>query len=203
MSSTFTGTKGGGARRRGPRRGACAAGLAALALLVTACGDDPAGAQVPDGWQVMRTDSVEVARPASFTEQGPGERSTYNAAAATLEEGGRTVAVITVQLGFTNARTPEQAAIGAEAGIALGATVEGQRDVRVAGGEKVRDARRIDFTFTAPGEPGGPAEGTRVDGVIVAGLDSAETAYAVRVDTAQGVLSDADVRRIVESIAVK
>ncbi|QNP65033.1 hypothetical protein [Streptomyces genisteinicus] len=203
MSSAFTRTTCGGARRRGPRRGAFAAGLAALALLVTACGDDPAGATVPDGWQVMRTDSVEVARPASFTEQGPGERGTYNAAAAVLEEGGRTVAVITVQLGFTNARTPEQAAIGAEAGIALGATVEGQRGIRVAGGEQVRDAKRIDFAFTASGEAGGPAEGTRVDGVIVAGLDSAETAYAVRVDSAEGALSDADVRRIVESIAVK
>lgn len=202
MSSTFSATAGGGARRRGPRRGAFAAGLAALALLVAACGDEQAGAKVPDGWQVMRTDSVEVARPATFTDQRPGERSTYNAAAATLEEGGRTVAVITVQLGFTNARTPEQAAIGAEAGIALGARVEGQRDVRVGGGEKVRDAKRIDFTFTATGEEGGPAEGTRVDGVIVAGLDSSETAYAVRVDAAQGALTDADLRRIVESIAV-
>ncbi|TXS56675.1 hypothetical protein [Streptomyces sp. t39] len=203
MSSTVISRTGGGAGRRGARRAGFAAHLAALALLVTACGNDPAGAPVPEGWQVMRTDSVEVARPPSFTEQGPGERSRYNAAAATLEEGGRTVATITVQLGFTNARTAEQAAIGAEAGIALGATVEGQRDVRVAGGEKVRDARRIDFAFTSSGEPGTPAEGTRVDGVIVAGLDSADTAYAVRVDAAQGALSDADLKRILDSIAVE
>jgi len=103
--------------------------------------------------------------------------------------------VITVQIGFTNADSVEEAAIGAEAGIALGSTLGKQQEIQVAGPEDHRQARRIDFEFTD--------QGSRIKGVIVAGLDSTDTSYAVRVDSARGKVSDGDLNRIISSITVK
>ncbi|NWF29690.1 hypothetical protein HW130_26120 [Streptomyces sp. PKU-EA00015] len=200
--STWSGEAATG-HRRTARRALAAVVLAAAVSLTAACGNGPAGAEVPEGWPRLTTDSVTVAHPPAFKEQGAGKRSKFNAATATLEEGGRTVAMISVQLDYTNADSVEEAAIGAEAGIALGATLEGQEDLRVAGPEKARDAKRIDFTFTSTGERGTPAKGTRVAGVIVAGLDSGESAYAVRIDAAEGRLSPDELKKIIDSIAVE
>lgn len=204
-SSTCVSTRSGEAAtrpRRTARRALAAVVLLAGVSLTAACGNGPAGAEGPEGWPQLSTDSVTVAHPPAFEEQGPGERSTFNAAAATLEEGGRTVAMISVQLDYTDADSVEEAAIGAEAGIALGATLGGQEDLRVSGPEKARDARRIDFTFTSTGERGTPAKGTRVAGVIVAGLDSHASTYAVRIDAAEGRLSPDELEKIIDSIAV-
>ncbi|MFF8842682.1 hypothetical protein ACF08N_08085 [Streptomyces sp. NPDC015127] len=190
-------------RRSTGRQALASAVLAAALSLTAACGNGSAGAEVPEGWSELDTASVTVAHPPEFREQGAAERSKFNAAAATLEEGGRTVAMISVQLNYTNADSVEEAAIGAEAGIALGSTLKGQEDLRVAGPEKVRDAKRIDFAFTSTGEQGTPAKGTRVAGVIVAGLDSNESTYAVRIDAAEGQLSDDELKKIIDSIAVR
>ncbi|MBT2365070.1 hypothetical protein J7E88_06995 [Streptomyces sp. ISL-10] len=185
------------------RRAVAAVLLAAAAALTTACGNGSAGVEVPEGWSELRTESVTVARPPEFKEQEAADRGKFNAAAATLEEGGRTVAMISVQLNYTDADSVEEAAIGAEAGIALGSTLKGQEDLRVAGPAKARDAKRIDFEFTSTGEQGTPAKGTRVAGVIVAGLDADESTYAVRIDAAKGHLSDDDLKKIIDSITVR
>ncbi|MFG2757500.1 hypothetical protein [Streptomyces wuyuanensis] len=177
------------ARRTGGR---LAAAVAVLTLV--GCGSDQGAAVTPEGWGTLETPSVTVAHPPAFKEQGEAERSGFNAAAATLTEGGRAVGTITVQLGFTEADSAEEAAIGAEAGIALGSTLHGQKEITVAGPEGRREARRIDFEFTR-----GP---DRVRGVIVTGLDTARKAYAVRVDAVKGRLADDDLKKIVESVAV-
>ncbi|WP_019889062.1 hypothetical protein [Streptomyces purpureus] len=183
------------------RRAMAAVGAALLASAVlTGCGgEDAATAVVPQGWGELRTAGVDVACPKGFKEQGAGERSRYNAAAATLTQGGRTVGLITVQLDFTNADSAEEAAIGAEAGVQLGSTIEGTKDVEIAGTD---DAKRVDFAFTSSGEENTPVAGTRVHGTIVTGLDSKDVTFAVRIDAQKGVLDDADLRRIIESIEV-
>ncbi|MEU5366753.1 hypothetical protein ABZ354_25340 [Streptomyces sp. NPDC005925] len=185
--------------------------LSALALALACCacptgcgssqsGSGPGSGTVPDGWGTLRTRSVSVSYPEGFEEWGAAERGKHNAAAAGRTEGGRTVSVITVQLGFTQANSAEQAAIAAEAGIQMGADVEGQKDVELSGTD---EAKRIDFRFEATGEDGGPPKGTPVEGVILTGLDSRDTAFAVRVDAAEGELSDGDLDRLVESVEVR
>ncbi|MBL3665802.1 hypothetical protein JL475_07265 [Streptomyces sp. M2CJ-2] len=185
-----------------PRSTYLTTGLLALALTLSGCGTDDSAsgsASVPDGWGTLKTKGVSVSYPDGYEEQGAGERSKFNAAAAERTEGGRTVSLITVQLGFTQADSAERAAIAAEAGIQMGADVKGQKEVELAGTD---EARRIDFTFKASGEEGGPPEGTPVNGVILTGLDSAERTFQIRIDAQRGKLSDADVRRIVESVEV-
>ncbi|MER6994325.1 hypothetical protein [Streptomyces sp. NPDC000410] len=171
------------------------AGVAALlAAVATGCGSGQETGAVPEGWGTLKTASVTVARPPSFTEQSDTERSKHNAAAATLSEGGKPVGMITVQLDFTEADSAEEAAIGAEAGIALGSTLKGQKEIQVVGPDGRQEARRIDFEFTEKGD--------RVAGVIVAGLDARKKAYAVRIDAVEGRLDDGDLKKIVESVTV-
>ncbi|GAP49795.1 hypothetical protein [Streptomyces azureus] len=55
-------------------------------------------------------------------------------------------------------------------------------------------------TFKATGEDGGPPKGTPVEGVILAGLDSTDSAFAVRVDARQGSLWDGGLDRIIDSV---
>ncbi|MFE6038228.1 hypothetical protein [Streptomyces sp. NPDC056452] len=185
-------------------RGVVVGGLVvALGVFAVGCGDDAATGTTPQGWGKLTTPAVSVAHPAAFKEQSDAERSKFNAAGARLTEDGRTVGTITVQLDFTNADSVEEAAIGAEAGIALGATLKKQSDVSVKGPEEVREAKRVEFEFTSGGEDGTPAKGTRVKGVIITGLDSEKKTYAVRIDAAKGTLAASDLDRIIESITVK
>jgi hypothetical protein len=181
-------------------RRACLAAALLTAVALTGCGSSGSGgASVPDGWGTLKTKGVDVSYPKGYEEQGAGERGKHNAAAATRAEGGKTVSVITVQLGFTEANSAEQAAIAAEAGIQMGADVKGQKDVELAGAD---EAKRIDFTFKATGEDGGPPKGSPVQGVILAGLDSSEQTFAVRVDAQEGSLPDGDLDRIIDSVEV-
>ncbi|WDV54162.1 hypothetical protein PV963_29285 [Streptomyces coeruleorubidus] len=180
------------------RRAHLAAALLTTAVALTGCASSEAGS-VPDGWGTLRTKGVDVSYPKGYEEQGAGERGRHNAAAAVRTEGGRKVSVITVQLGFTEANSAEQAAIAAEAGIQMGADVKGHKDVELAGAD---EAKRIDFTFKATGEDGGPPKGTPVGGVILAGLDSTDSAFAVRIDAQRGSLPDGDLDRIIDSVEV-
>ncbi|MFD9225183.1 hypothetical protein ACFWDI_35455 [Streptomyces sp. NPDC060064] len=176
------------------RKKTAAAWLLAAALFAAGCGTDKAG-RAPEDWGTLRTPALTVARPPAFKPQSDAERSKYNAAAATLTADGRAVGMITVQLDFTEADTAEEAAIGAEAGIALGSKLHGQRDVKVTGPDgKDTEARRVDFEFVQ--------QGTRIKGVIVAGLDAQKKAYAVRIDAAEGRLADGDLKKIISSITV-
>ncbi|WP_327667260.1 hypothetical protein OHN37_29070 [Streptomyces sp. NBC_00485] len=183
------------------RRTFLAAGL--LTALLAGCGDGGANsASVPDGWGTLKTKGVDVSYPkgsGGYEEQGGAERSKYNAAAAVRTESGKTVSIITVQLDFTQASSAEQAAIAAEAGIQMGASVKGEKDVKAAGAD---EAKRIDFTFKSAGQGDDPPKGTPVRGVIVTGLDSSGKTFAVRVDAVRGKLSDADLTKIVDSVEV-
>ncbi|MET7714770.1 hypothetical protein [Streptomyces sp. NPDC005407] len=176
------------------------AGIFASAIL-TGCGsEDSAASTVPEGWKTLKTSSVSVSYPPGFAEQGDAERSKFNAAAATLTEAGKAVGMITVQLDFTNADSAEEAAIGAKAGVQLGSTLKGQRDVKVAGTD---DAKRIDFEFSSTGKANTPPKGTRIGGVIVTGLDSKDKTFAVRIDAQKGKLDDADLKKIIDSVEVR
>ncbi|RDG35396.1 hypothetical protein [Streptomyces corynorhini] len=185
---------------------AAAAASTVLVTVTAGCGADTGGAAgsggtgadgaLPEGWGTLRTSALTVAHPPGFTPQSATERSKYNAAAATLSEGGKDVGMITVQLDFTDADSAEEAAIGAEAGIALGSTLGKQSEIEVAGpGGKKTEARRVDFEFTE--------RGSRVKGVIVAGVDTAKKTYAVRIDAVKGKLGDGDLRRILDSLTLK
>ncbi|MFD8230472.1 hypothetical protein ACFV20_01030 [Streptomyces sp. NPDC059696] len=182
------------------RRAGLAAALLTTAAALTGCGSTDSGAgSVPEGWGTLKTKGVDVSYPKGYEEQSAAGRGKHNAAAAVRTEGGRKVSVITVQLGFTEANSAEQAAIAAEAGIQMGADVKGQKDVELAGTD---EARRIDFSFKATGEDGGPAAGTPVEGVILAGLDARDTAFAIRIDAQRGSLPDGDLDRIIDSVEV-
>ncbi|WP_112469214.1 hypothetical protein [Streptomyces triticisoli] len=180
------------------------AGLLAAVVALAGCGKRSTHtASVPEGWGTLKTRGVSVSYPqgpGGYVEQSPAERSKYNAAAAVREESGRTVSMITVQLDFTQARSVEQAAIAAEAGIRMGAKVQGEKDVKLADTDH---AKRIDFTFTSTGEDGNPPKGTPVKGVILAGLDSNGQAFAVRIDAARGALPSTDLKKIIDSVQVQ
>ncbi|MFC9128948.1 hypothetical protein ACFT4A_19145 [Streptomyces sp. NPDC057099] len=182
-------------------RRACLAAAALLtAMALTGCGGSGSGgSSVPDGWGTLKTKGVDVSYPKGYEEQSAAERGKHNAAAATRTEDGKKASVVTVQLGFTEANSAEQAAIAAEAGIQLGADVKGQKDVELAGTD---EAKRIDFTFKATGEDGGPAKGTPVQGVILTGLDSKDGTFAIRIDAQEGSLPEKDLDRIVDSVEV-
>ncbi|MET8247729.1 hypothetical protein ABZV31_26985 [Streptomyces sp. NPDC005202] len=177
--------------------------LTAAALTLSACGKGASDtASVPDGWGTLKTKGVSVSYPkgpTGYVEQSAAERSRYNAAAAVRKQGGRTVSTITVQLDFTQADSAEQAAIAAEAGIQMGASVKGEKNVKPAGTD---EAKRIDFTFKSTGEAGNPPKGTPIKGVILTGLDSSGTTFAVRIDAARGTLSDGDLKKITDSVEV-
>ncbi|MYZ37062.1 MULTISPECIES: hypothetical protein [unclassified Streptomyces] len=195
MTSETSQKRAGSARRRARTMAATAVSAAVLLTVTAGCGTDTGPGAVPEGWDTLTSSAVTVAYPPAFSAQSDAERSKYNAAAATFTEGGKSVGMITVQLDFTNADSVEEAAIGAEAGIALGSKLGRQQKIVVAGPDGEEEARRVNFEFTE--------KGTRYQGVIVAGLDSAEKSYAVRIDAARGTLDDGDLNKIIESITVK
>ncbi|MGW2860285.1 hypothetical protein [Streptomyces sp. NPDC001205] len=185
------------------RRAATALSCGVLSIAFLAgCGSDKVGgsASVPQGWHTLKTPTVSVSYPEGYTEQGPANRSKYNAAAAVRTENGTTVSTLTVQIGFTNADSAEEAAIGAEAGIQMGASLLNTTDVKVAGTDA---AKRVEFEFSSSGEDHLPAKGTRIHGVIVTGLDSKKQAFAVRVDAQKGKLDGADLEKIIKSVEVR
>ncbi|WP_405692728.1 hypothetical protein [Streptomyces sp. NBC_01185] len=175
-----------------------------LALL-TGCGGTDAAA-VPDGWGTLDTKSVSVGYPQDdgYALQPAAERSKANAAVALKEEKGLRTGMVSVQLDFaTGVDDAGEAAAAAGAGIGLGATREDTRDVRLAGEESAREARRIDYEFTSTGEESTPVKGTRMAGVVVAGVDSQDVPFAIRINAVKGALSPADLDAFVESITVK
>lgn len=183
------------------------AGVAAAAIglsLLTGCGDDAAA--LPDGWGTLDTKSLSVGYPEDqgYREQPAADRAKANAAVAVKEEGGLRTGMVSVQLAFaTGVDDADEAAAAAGAGIGLGATRKGTADVRLAGEESARQARRIDYEFTSSGKESTPAPGTRMTGVVVAGVDSKKVPFAVRINAVKGALSKRDLDDFVESITVK
>ncbi|MEU0135427.1 hypothetical protein ABZ172_15580 [Streptomyces sp. NPDC006296] len=179
---------------------------AALGLtLLSGCGGTDTAA-VPDGWGTLDTKSVSVGYPEAqgYAPQPAAERSRANAAVALREEKGVRTGMVSVQLDFaTGVGDAGEAAAAAGAGIGIGATRKETRDVRLAGEESARDARRIDYEFTSTGEESTPAGGTRMTGVVVAGVDSHDVPFAIRINAVKGTLSPADLDSFVASITVK
>lgn len=180
-----------------------AAVAAALGLtLLTGCGGTDA-ATVPEGWGTLDTESVSVGYPEDrgYAPQPAAERSKANAAVALKEEGGLRTGMVSVQLDFaTGVSDAGEAAAAAGAGIGLGTTRTDTADVRVAGEEGARDVRRIDYEFTSTGEKGTPRKGTRMTGVLVAGVDSEGAPFAIRINAVKGTLTDADLNTFTTSI---
>ncbi|MFG2533709.1 hypothetical protein ACGFU4_00540 [Streptomyces sp. NPDC048511] len=184
--------------------GAAVAATLGLTLL-GGCGGTDAAA-VPDGWGTLDTKSVSVGYPEDegYAPQPAAERSEANAAVALKEEKGVRTGMISVQLDFaTGVSDAGEAAAAAGAGIGLGTTRKGTRDVTLAGEESAREARRIDYEFTSTGEESTPAEGTRMTGVVVAGVDSKDVPFAIRINAVKDALSQADLDAFVGSITVK
>lgn len=184
--------------------GAAVAVVAGLSLL-TGCGGKDTAA-VPDGWGTLDTASVSVGYPKDrgYAPQPAARRSKANAAVALKEEGGLRTGMVSVQLDFaTGVSDAGEAAAAAGAGIGLGATRKATKDVRLAGEESAREARRIDYEFTSTGEERTPARGTRMTGVVVAGVDSKDVPFAIRINAVKGSLSAKDLDEFVGSITVK
>ncbi|MEU0524217.1 hypothetical protein [Streptomyces niveus] len=214
MSSNDGKTRDKTARPAGRTALATASAALATLLLAAGCGTEAKSGTVPEGWGTLTTPAVTVAHPPAFKAQSAAERSKYNAAAATLSDDSGTIGMITVQLDFTDADSVEEAAIGAEAGVALGSTLGKQEEITVSGPDGDEEARRINFEFTqkdsgagsGAGTPGGaldPKAGTRVDGVIIAGLDAGDKTFAVRIDAVKGKLAAGDLKKIIDSITVE
>lgn len=184
--------------------GAAVAATLGLTLL-GGCGGTDAAA-VPDGWGTLDTKSVSVGYPEDegYAPQPAAERSEANAAVALKEEKDVRTGMVSVQLDFaTGVSDAGEAAAAAGAGIGLGTTRKGTRDVTLAGEENAREARRIDYEFTSTGEESTPAEGTRMTGVVVAGVDSKDVPFAIRINAVKDALSQADLDAFVGSITVK
>ncbi|MET7340391.1 hypothetical protein ACFWNC_13510 [Streptomyces sp. NPDC058369] len=185
-------------------RGTAAAAAIGLTLL-TGCGGGSA-ASVPDGWATLDTASVSVGYPKDegYREQSASQRGAANAAVALKEESGLRTGMVSVQLDFARGVSDAgEAAAAAGAGIGLGTTRKETTDVRLAGEESARQARRIDYEFTSAGTERTPAKGTRMTGVVVAGVDSKDVPFAIRINAVKGALSADDLDAFVASITVK
>ncbi|MFI8355619.1 hypothetical protein [Streptomyces cyaneofuscatus] len=192
------------------RRAATAALGLSLLLSLAGCGDadsDADGkASVPEGWSTLNTDSLSVGYPKDqgYAEQSAAERSRSNAAVALKVENGIRTGMVSVQLNFaTGVSDAAEAAAAAGAGIGLGATRKATEDVRLAGPSPARDARRIDYDFTADGKDDTPTRGTPMTGVLVAGVDSGGVPFVVRLNAARDAVDGEDLDAFVGSITVK
>lgn len=187
------------------RRAATAALGLSLLLTLAGCGTD-GKAPVPEGWSTLDTDSLSVGYPKDkgYAEQPTAERSRNNAAVALKVENGIRTGMVSVQLDFaTGVSDAGEAAAAAGAGIGLGSTRRATEDVRLAGPAKSREARRIDYDFTADGKEDTPNTGTPMTGVLVAGVDSGGVPFVVRLNAVKGEVSGEELDAFVGSITVK
>ncbi|MGW4175277.1 hypothetical protein [Streptomyces rubiginosohelvolus] len=188
---------------------AVAVAVAAAAVLLTGCGGDADEASVPEGWGTLETDSLSVGYPKSegYAEQPAGERAKANAAVALKEEDGIRTGMVSVQLDFaTGVHDAAGAAAAAGAGIGLNSTRKATDDVRLAGPEdagEAREARRIDYDFTADGQEDTPNRGTPMTGVLVAGVDAKGVPFVVRLNAVKDAVDAEDLDAFVGSITVK
>ncbi|MFD3753641.1 hypothetical protein ACFWVT_26085 [Streptomyces cyaneofuscatus] len=190
------------------RRAATAALGLSLLLALAGCDDADADgkASVPEGWSTLDTDSLSVGYPKDqgYAEQPAAERSRSNAAVALKVEDGIRTGMVSVQLNFaTGVSDAAEAAAAAGAGIGLGTTRKATEDVRLTGPSPARDARRIDYDFTADGKDDTPTRGTPMTGVLVAGVDSGGVPFVVRLNAVRDAVDGEDLDAFVGSITVK
>jgi hypothetical protein len=183
-------------------RTAATAGLAAV--LLAACGGDGRGAGTPQGWGTLETDRLTVAHPAEFKEIAAADLAEEDAAGAIWTKDGVAAASMYVEFDYGQGiNDAEMAGTAAEARIQLGATPVDTTDAEVAGPDGTAEARRVDWTSTSTGGEGRPPKGTKLAGVMVAGLDAKDKPYLITVNAEKGLLSDKDIKDIIASIALK
>ncbi|WP_405196238.1 hypothetical protein [Streptomyces anulatus] len=179
------------------------------ALLLTGCGDGQDTASVPEGWGTLETRSLSVGYPKNegYAEQPAAERAKSNAAVALQQKDGLRTGMVSVQLDFaTGVDDAAGAAAAAGAGIGMNSTRRATEDVRLAGPEdarEAREARRIDYDFTADGQDDTPNVGTPMTGVLVAGVDTKGVPFVVRLNAVKDAVDAEDLDAFVESITVK
>ncbi|MFH0246158.1 hypothetical protein ACGRHY_27920 [Streptomyces sp. HK10] len=175
-----------------------------VGALLTGCGGGGEAAQVPEGWGTLKTERLTVAYPQGFEETASRDGGPYEVARATLTEKGRMTASMTVEFDFGKGlNDADMAAGGAKARIQLGATPVKTTEIEVAGPGGREEARRIDYSFTFRGKEGGPPEGTEMDGVMLAGVDTEQRPYLITVNSVKGALSERDVADIAGSVELK
>lgn len=195
-------------RRRMTATTAAVMGVSVMgaALLLAGCGDGQDTASVPEGWGTLETRSLSVGYPKNegYAEQPAAERAKSNAAVALQEKDGIRTGMVSVQLDFaTGVRDAAGAAAAAGAGIGMNSTRRATEDVRLAGPDDAREARRIDYDFTADGQDDTPNVGTPMTGVLVAGVDSKGVPFVVRLNAVKDAVDAEDLDAFVESITVK
>ena len=183
-------------------RAATAAGVAVL--LLAGCGGGGSAATTPKGWGTLHTDRLSVAYPKGFKEAPVRTGNPYEVARAALTEGGTVVGTMSVEFDFgTGMHDADTAATGAEARIQLGATPVKTTKIKVAVPGGSEEARQITYTSTSRGRQGSPPKGTKLDGVMLTGVDTRERPYLITVSSKQGTLSSRDISDIVDSVALK
>ncbi|MGW2589946.1 hypothetical protein ACWCXC_06680 [Streptomyces sp. NPDC001515] len=190
--------------RRAVRAVAVTTAVLGAGLVLAGCGgeksSDGAAPAAPADWKKLTGPTVSLAYPADLTEQSAAERGKLNDAAALRTEGDRATVKVTIQSGFADAATGDDAASVGRALLMASTEVKATKDAGIEGAE---GAKRIDFTYTGTGLPQSPPKGAKVDGVVITGVDSAGKIYSVRIDAQEGKLTDADRTKIVDSIQVK
>ncbi|MFE3597883.1 hypothetical protein [Streptomyces sp. NPDC059142] len=189
-------------RRHGVRT-AVTAGLAAA--LLTACGTGgKEAATTPQGWSTLTTDRLTVAYPAEFKEVAAADLAEGNAAGAVRTKDGSPVGAIYVEFDYGQGiNDADMAGTAAEARVQLGATPSETTEIEVAGPDGRAEARRVDWTSTSTGAKGQPPKGTKLAGVMIAGLDTKDRPYLITVNAEKGLLSDKDIKDIVSGVSLK
>jgi len=183
-------------------RAAVAAGVAGL--LLTGCGGGgKSAATTPDGWSTLDTERLSVAYPKDFKKVEVRKGNPYEVARVALTEGGTMVAAMSVEFDYGSLNTAKMAAVGAEARIQLGATPAKTTEIKVAGPNGPEDAYKITYTFSAKGRAGEPPKGTKLEGVMLAGVDDQSRPFLITVNSKPGTLSNRDVSDIVDSVTLK
>ncbi|MFI7287542.1 hypothetical protein ACIBRY_12995 [Streptomyces anulatus] len=188
---------------------AVTAAIVGAAVLLTGCGDGQDAASVPEGWGTLETKSLRVGYPKSegYAEQPADERARSNAAVALRVKDGIRTGMVSVQLDFaTGVSDAAGAAAAAGAGIGMNSTRRATEDVRLAGpgdAGEAREARRIDYDFTADGRDDTPNVGTPMTGVLVAGVDSKGVPFVVRLNAVKDAVDAEELDAFVGSITVK
>ncbi|MFI6699754.1 hypothetical protein ACIBJC_12400 [Streptomyces sp. NPDC050509] len=189
-------------RTRGVRT-AVTAGLAAA--LLTACGTGgEEGATTPQGWSTLTTDRLTVAHPAEFKQVAAADLAEGDAAGAVRTKDGAPVGSIYVEFDYGQGiNDADMAGTAAEARVQLGATPSETTEIEVAGPDGTAEARRVDWTSTSTGAEGQPPKGTKLAGVMIAGLDTKDRPYLITVNAEKGLLSDKDIKDIVAGVSLK
>jgi hypothetical protein len=180
-----------------------AVAVSVAGLFLAGCGGGNTADSTPEGWGTLDTERLSVAYPKGFKEVAAEKVNEYEVARATLTEGGTLVAAMSVEFDYGSLNTVDMAAIGAEARIQLGATPVKTTEIEVAGPDGPEEARKITYTFSSKAREGEPPKSTKLEGMMLAGVDDQSRPYLITVNSKKGTLSSGHVSDIIDSITLK